>query len=417
MKYQRPRGVNDILPADIGEWQFAENSFRDLCRRYCFDEIRTPIFEETDLFKRSVGEQTDIVSKEMYTFEDRSDRSLTLRAEGTAPTIRAFIENNLQGQDLARVTKLYYIAPIFRYEKPQAGRYRQHHQCGIEALGSQDPALDAEICDLAITFYAALGITQVKLMVNSVGCPNCAPGYAEALKAFLGDRIGEMCGDCRARFDRNPRRILDCKVPGCKDITQGAPQQIDMLCDECAAHFAGVQENLTNLGIRFEINPRIVRGLDYYTKTAFEFVSEGLGSQDAIGAGGRYDGLVEQCGGRPTPGVGMGIGLERILLVRQNLGIRPVGKPREGLFVIALGDDAWPQTVKLAADLRHSGQRAAFDFRKRSMKAQLRFADAEGFAKAAILGDDEIASGTVSVKDLETGEQVSVARESLLAGG
>ena len=417
MKYQRPRGVNDILPAEVGEWQAAEAAFRDLGRCYCYDEIRTPIFEDTDLFKRSVGEGTDIVSKEMYTFEDRAERSLTLRAEGTAPTIRAFIENNLQGQDLERVVKLYYIAPIFRYDKPQAGRYRQHHQCGIEALGSQSPALDAEVCDLALAFYARLGITQVKLMLNSVGCPNCAPIFAEALKRFFGDRVADMCGDCRARFDRNPMRILDCKVPGCKDITQGAPRQIDMLCEECATHFAGVQEHLQALGVAYEINPRIVRGLDYYTKTAFEFVAEGLGAQDSIGGGGRYDGLVQACGGRATPGVGAGMGLERILLVRKNLGIRPEAKPRAGYFVISLGDDAaWFEAVKLSAELRRRGEVASVDYRRRSMKAQLRFADAEGFASAIILGEDEIKSGNVSVKDLVTGEQTLISRAQLLPG-
>jgi len=413
MRYRRPRGLQDILPDKVAEWRLAEDAFRDVCRRFGFEEIRTPIFEQTELFVRTVGEETDIVSKEMYTFEDRSHHSLTLRAEGTAPTIRAFLENSLQGQDRERLVKLHYTGPIFRYDRPQAGRYRQHHQCGVEALGSSNPAVDAEVINLALCFMSALGIGPVTLKLNSVGCPVCAPAHVEALKDTVRDRLDDMCEDCRRRFDANPLRLLDCKKDGCKAITADAPAMVDILCDECAEHFEGVKSCLELYGIEYSFDPRIVRGLDYYTKTAFEFVAQGLGAQDSIGGGGRYDGLVEQCGGPPTPGVGLGIGLERVLLVREALGLVPEHSPRRGNLIITLGDDAWLEGLKLTDELRAAGIAADVDYRRRSMRAQMKFANNSGFANAIIIGEDEIAKGVVGLRDLEGSEQVQIPRDEL----
>ncbi len=372
MRYQRPKGTNDILPEEAPRWRAVERTFRDICRRYDYGEIRTPIFEETELFVRSVGEDTDIVSKEMYTFEDKGGRSLTLRAEGTAPTVRAFLENNIQGQDRERLIKLYYIAPIFRQDKPQAGRYRQHHQAGVEALGRPEPSVDAEVIDLALTFYRELGIEGTRLLINSVGCPECAPGYVDTLKASVADSVCEMCRDCQRRYETNPLRLLDCKNDVCRQITQAAPMMLDELCGECAEHFSGLREHLEALGIAYEIDPRIVRGLDYYTKTAFEFRHDALGAQDSIGGGGRYDGLVEQCGGPAIPGVGLGIGIERVLMVREALGLRDEEEPREGSFIVTIGDEAWMPGYKLLHDLRQQGIKAEIDYRRRSIRAPRR---------------------------------------------
>ncbi len=409
MRYRRPKGTADILPDDAPRWRHVESTFRDICARFGYGEIRTPIFEDTDLFIRSVGEETDIVSKEMYTFDDKGGRSQTLRAEGTAPAVRAFIENQMQGQDTERLVRLFYLAPIFRYDRPQAGRYRQHHQAGMEALGSMDPAVDAEVIDLALSFYRALGIEGTRLLVNSVGCPACAPPYVDTLKDAIRDRVDELCGDCQRRFDTNPLRVLDCKKEACREITAGAPILLDELCEECADHFAGFRASLDALGISYEIDPRIVRGLDYYTKTAFELRHDALGAQDSIGGGGRYDGLVKQCGGKDIPGVGLGMGIERILLVREALSIEDAGHEREGVFVVTLGDAAWTPGYRLLHELRAAGLHTDIDFRRRSMRAQLRAADKEGFAQAVILGEDELASDVATVRDMESGEQTEIA--------
>ena len=413
MRYQRPKGTQDILPEDAPRWRLVEQTFREVCRRFDFGEIRTPIFEDTDLFVRSVGEETDIVSKEMYTFEDKGGRSQTLRAEGTAPTVRAFIEDNIQGQDRERLVKLYYIAPIFRQDRPQAGRYRQHHQAGIEALGSPEPAVDAEVVDLALTFYGELGIEGTRVLINSVGCPNCAPGFVDVLKASVADKVQDMCGDCQRRFETNPLRLLDCKVDICREITDDAPKMIDVLCDECADHFAGVREHLDALDIAYEIDPRIVRGLDYYTKTAFELRHDALGAQDSIGGGGRYDRLIKQCGGPNIPAVGLGMGIERMLLVREALGLSDEEQPREGSFIVAIGDDAWLPAYRLLHDLRGAGVKAEIDYRRRSMRAQMRYADAQGYLNAVLLGGDEIAKGIATVRDMVSGEQEEVALDGL----
>jgi histidyl-tRNA synthetase len=396
------------------EWWHAEETFRRICRCFGYGEIRTPVFEDTELFVRSVGEETDIVSKEMYTFQDRGGRSLTLRPEGTAPVVRAFIENNLQGADPQRIVKLFYLAPVFRYDRPQAGRYRQHHQAGVEVLGSMQPALDAEVIHLAMLFYNALGISQVRLLINSVGCPVCRPAYLRELGRYLEEHVTHLCPDCSRRYQRNTLRVLDCKNPACRAVIETAPKILGHLCSECSEHFATVQNHLNVLGIGFEVEPRIVRGLDYYTKTAFEFVSEGLGAQDAIGGGGRYDGLVEACGGSPTPAVGLAIGLERVLLVRQALGLTLPQPARQGVFVVSLGNDAWMPSLKLVQELREAGIAADLDYRRRSLRAQMRHADAARFRWAAVLGSDELAKHVVTLRDLDTGRQEEVARQSVV---
>ena len=413
MKYTRPRGVNDITPAESGRWQRAEALFRGLSARFGYREIRTPIFETTDLFLRAIGEETDIVSKEMYTFEDRSGRSLTLRPEGTAPVVRAFLEDQLQGQDRERLVKLFYLAPIFRYDRPQAGRYRQHHQAGAEAIGSAEPAVDAEIIALAWGFFREMGLTQVTLLLNSVGCPACRPTHLERLQAAVEPHLEEMCEDCQRRFTANPLRLLDCKHEGCRAITAEVPAMVELLCAECGEHFTGVQAALVAMGIPFTLEPRIVRGLDYYTKTAFEFVTTGLGAQDSIGGGGRYDGLIQQCGGPATPAVGVGMGLERVLLAQEAAGAAALSEERSGVFVVALGEAAWAPALRLVQELRESGQVAELDYRKRSMRAQLSFADKESFRWAAILGEDELRDGTIALRNLENGEQESVPAEEL----
>ena len=415
MRYRRPRGVNDITPAEVGRWQRAEEIYRGLARAYRYEEIRTPIFEQTELFLRTAGEESDVVSKEMYTFEDRGGRSLTLRPEGTAPVVRAFLEDNLQGQDRERLVKLFYIAPIFRYDRPQAGRYRQHHQCGAEALGSSNPAVDAEIISLAMGFYAALGITGVTLRLNSIGCRGCGPEFRVRLKETVAGRLDEMCEDCQRRYADNPLRLLDCKHAVCREITAPAPSMVEMLCDECGEHFAGVQGALQALEIPYELDPHIVRGLDYYSKTAFEFMAPGL--EPSIGGGGRYDGLVEQCGGPPTPAVGIGMGIERLLIAQEAAllaaGLEAGATARAGVFVVALGEEAWQPGLGLCQELRQTGQPAEVDYRRRSLRAQLRFADAENFRWAAIIGEEEVAEDTVTLRDMVNGEQETLPRAGL----
>lgn len=412
MAYQAIRGTRDILPGEVQEWEFVEDMFRDVCRRYCYAEIRTPVFEQTELFVRSVGEESDIVRKEMYTFEDRGGRSLTLRAEGTAPVVRAYIQHNLQGQ-AGRLVKLYYIVPIYRYDRPQKGRLREHHQVGIEAIGSSDPAVDAEIIDLALTFWRDIGIPDCRVMLNSVGCPECWPTYRERLHTFLADNIGETCADCQRRYETNMRRILDCKNEKCRQLTENAPKQVEYLCTECREHFDEVQSALKAMDIAYELDPRIVRGLDYYTKTAFEIVHSALGAQDSIGGGGRYDGLVADCGGKPTPGVGAGLGMERALLVREALGVTARRDEARTCFIASIGDEARQRAVGLTADLRRAGIPVDMARDGKSLRSQLREADTRGFRYSAILGEDELARGVVALRCMNTGEQREVAMDAL----
>jgi len=402
MTYSAPRGTQDILAQDASQWQALERTFRGVCARHAYGEIRTPVFEETDLFVRSVGEETDIVSKEMYTFTDRGGRSVTLRPEGTAPVVRAYLEHKLHGRP--GVQKFYYIAPIFRYDRPQAGRYRQHHQMGVEALGAPGPDLDAEVIALATDLLGALGLQGGRLNINSIGCPECRPGYREALRAALAPVLGELCALCQRRYDRNPLRILDDKNERCRELTQDAPSILDHLCDGCREHFAGLRSLLDDLGIAYAVDPRVVRGLDYYTRTTFEIVHGGLGAQNEILGGGRYDGLAAALGGPSVPGIGFGSGIERLLLALQSQGWR--AEEQQGpVYVAALGDAPRRAAFLLLSRLRRAGLSADMDYLGRSLKAQMKEANRLRSATVVVIGDDEIARGVVTVRDMTSGEQ------------
>ena len=407
MLTHRPRGTNDILPDEAARWQAVESVIRGVCRDFGYGEIRTPVFEHTELFLRSAGETTDVVRKEMYTFEDRGGRSITLRPEGTAPVVRAYLENNLHAAP--QPVKLYYLAtPMFRYERPQAGRYRQHHQFGAEVLGSLDPAVDAELISLPIELLRRLGVEGLGVKLNSIGCPRCRPGYVDALRAYYRDRLDDVCPDCRVRFEANPLRMLDCKRETCRSHRQGAPRSVDHLCAECAEHFDTLRALLEELEIRYVLDPTLVRGFDYYTKTVFEVFYSGLGAQDAVCGGGRYDGLVEELGGKPTPGIGFGMGMERLLHVLADLGRELPAKPGISVFVATAGDDVRAHAVRLVHRLRRAGISADTDYAGRSLRSQLRFADRYPARFAVILGADEVARGMVTVRDLRSGEQVEV---------
>jgi len=383
-----------------------------LARLYGYRRIATPMFEETGLFIRGVGEGTDIVDKEMYTFEDRGGSRLTLRPEGTAPAARAYLEHGMRM--LPQPVKLYYISPNFRYERPQAGRYRQHHQFGVEVFGEIDPSLDAEVIDLAWTFYRKLGISGVSLHVNSIGCPKCRPAYIERLVAYYRGRVAEVCGDCKRRLEVNPLRLLDCKVPTCQPVIERAPQIVEWLCEECRGHFSSLKGHLAALDIGYSINPRLVRGFDYYTKTVFEFFVQGIGAQNAIGAGGRYDGLIEDLGGPPTPGIGFGLGLERAVLTMQEQGVAVESGPGADVFVVAAGEAARGRVVGLVNALRGSGLAVASVYADRSLKAQMRAANASGARRVVILGEDEMKRGAAVVKDMQTGAQEEVALDRVV---
>ncbi len=405
-EYIAPRGTRDVLPTETPKWQSLESTFRETCGLYGFGEIRTPTFEHTELFTRNLGETTDVVSKEMYTFETRGGKSLTLRPEGTAPTIRAYVQHNLGAS--VPVAKLYYIARAFRYERPQAGRYREHTQLGVEAIGSIDPALDAEVISLAARFFTSVGVAKFELKVNSIGCPNCRPNYRKALVDYAASQKDKLCPTCLVRYEQNPLRMLDCKEPGCKAVLANAPRMVDYLCEECSEHFAKVRAYLTDMGIEYVLDPTLVRGFDYYTKTAFEFVSGELGAQNAIGGGGRYDNLVEEIGGTSTPAIGFGLGLDRLVLTLEALGVEPVDNKPKTVFVAGLGEAGHGGTVKIVSDLRGKGIAAEMDYTGRSLKAQMKIANKLGARFVVILGEDELANGVASVRDMTTSDQETV---------
>ncbi|WP_270164570.1 histidine--tRNA ligase [Paenibacillus sp. SYP-B4298] len=411
MAFQKPPGTQDILPAAAGKWQYVEEKARDLCRRFNYRELRTPIFEATELFQRGVGETTDIVEKEMYTFTDRGNRSITLRPEGTAGTMRAYVENKLYGEP--DIAKLYYIGPMFRYERQQAGRYRQFHQFGIEALGSDSPALDAEVIALAYTFYQEVGIKGVRVEINSVGTPAIRAAFRDELLGFLRPKRELLCKDCQSRMDRNPLRVLDCKVD--QHHFEGAPSILDSLDDACREHFEQVQRSLEGMSIPFSINPRLVRGLDYYTHTAFEFKAEGIGAIDTIGGGGRYNGLVEDIGGPNQPGVGLAIGLERTVMLMQEQEEELAKRQRLDVYMVALGEQAEQHASGVLYALRQAGLSAERDYQSRKMKAQLKSADRLQASFTAILGEDELAKGEIVLKTMATGEQQTVPLTELAA--
>lgn len=403
MSIQRPKGTQDLLPGVVEKWQDLEQHIRTICREYGYEEIRTPIFEATELFQRGVGETTDIVNKEMYTFLDKGDRSVTLRPEGTASVCRAYVENKLYGGQLP--VKLFYMGPMFRYERPQAGRFRQFHQFGVEVLGADKPIVDAEVITLVWDLYTRLGLKGLEVHVNSVGCPTCRAEHRTKLQEFLAPRREQLCKDCQDRFERNPMRILDCKNPTCQEITQGAPTTLDTLCPDCSEHFEELKELLTAAGVHFKVDPRLVRGLDYYRKTAFEVLVENIGAQSAICGGGRYDGLVEQVGGPQTPGIGFAMGMERVLAALQ--ASNPLVRTMKKEFVrfVALGEEAQKKCFTFVSQLRRNRIPASIDLLGRSLKAQLKTADKVQARYAAIVGEDEMNREVVILRDLTLGEQ------------
>ena len=407
-----PRGTKDILPDTVAQWLYLEERIRDICRCYGYREIRTPIFEHTELFLRGIGETTDVVEKEMYTFPDRGGRSLTLRPENTASAVRSYLQNKLYAAE--SIVKLFYMGSMFRYDRPQAGRYREFHQFGVEALGEINPSVDVEIILLAIEFLRSLGLEALVLHLNSVGCPKCRPAYREKLQDFFSPKMKELCTDCQSRFARNPLRILDCKKEHCHALSQGAPRITDCLCDECKTHFDKVQSYLKELDIPFELDSNLVRGLDYYTKTAFEVQYTPLGAQSAVAGGGRYDGLVEEIGGDATPGIGFAIGLERVLLALEKQELLPEMEENVDVFFVALGEAAEKTSFKLMQKVRAAGLAAAMDFAGRSLKAQMKQANKKKSRFVAILGEDEVKDTLVTLKNMKTSEQKKIVFEELI---
>lgn len=406
MLTKAPRGTRDIIPPESKKWQYIEGLIRKHCDLYGIKEIRTPTFEHTELVQRGVGETTDIVQKEMYTFLDRGNRSITLKPEGTAPAVRAFIENNLYNE--AQPTKLFYISSIFRYERPQAGRLREHHQFGIEIFGSKEPSTDAEVISVAMELFSKLGIQNLSININSIGCPECRKEYNKALKEYLGSKLDSLCDTCRDRYERNPLRILDCKNEGCRRIIKDAPVILDYLCDDCKSHFEGLKKHLDVLGYKYNVNPMIVRGLDYYTKTVFEIIYEGIGSQGTVCGGGRYDGLIEECGGPSMPAVGFGMGIERLMLVLNDQDIKLPVEDYTDIFIAAIGENAEIEAFRIVSELRRNDIRAEKDHMGRSLKGQMKYADKINARYTAVLGDDEISGGKIALKNMSTGEQREV---------
>ena len=407
-----PRGTKDIMPADVAAWRYLEDTMRKVCAQYGYKEIRTPVFEHTELFLRGIGETTDVVEKEMYTFTDRGERSLTLRPENTASAVRAYIEHKLYAEPAP--TKLFYIGPMFRYDRPQAGRYRQFHQFGIEALGIQGPNIDAEIILLAVQILQSLGLKDLKLKINSVGCPNCRPGHREKLQEFFKPSFDQLCKDCQSRYDRNPLRLLDCKNPKCQELGVGAPSLEECLCDECKAHFDGLKELLTAAGVDFEVDHNLVRGLDYYTKTAFEIQYKPLGAQSAVCGGGRYDGLIEEVGGPATPGIGFAMGMERVLLALESQNLLPAADDAMDVFIVCPKKENFTLAFKTAIELRRAGLKVDYDFQGRSMKAQMKAANRVQAKYVLIFGEDEVARGQVVLRNMANSEQNEIAISDIL---
>ena len=402
MEVQAPKGTKDMLPQDAYKWHFVENKFREIAKFYGMREIRTPMFEHTDLFLRGVGDTTDIVQKEMYTFNDKGNRSITLKPEGTSPVVRAFIENRLFNE--AQPTKLYYAIPCFRYENVQKGRLRQFHQFGTEVFGSKEPSMDAEVIAFAMEFLKTLGLKSLSLNINNLGCPNCRPKYNEALKKFLEENYDDLCGLCQSRFDKNPMRILDCKNKNCGEITKNAPIILDYMCEECDSHFAEVKKYLDILNIPYTVDPGIVRGLDYYTKTIFEILNDDF----TVCGGGRYDRLIEQLGGPEMPAVGFGLGIERLLLTLKNEGIEIPSEGLYDLYVGARGEEGKLASFKLANTLRTRGIKTEINHMGRSLKAEMKYANKIGAKFTVVLGDDELQTGNAKLKRMSDGEQFEV---------
>ena len=407
-----PKGTKDMLPDQAYKWHYIEEAFADICRRYGFQEIRTPVFEHTELFQRGVGDTTDIVQKEMYTFQDYGKRSITLKPEGTSPVVRAFTEHKLYAG--VQPNKFYYNIPCFRYEKPQSGRLREFHQFGIETFGTMDMMADAECISLGYDFLQEMGITDVELRINSVGCPECRKKHREALREFLKPKYDELCDTCKDRFDRNPMRIIDCKSPICQELVAGAPMMIDYLCDDCRDAFEQLKANLDAMGIEYVVDPGIVRGLDYYTKTAFEFVTTKIGAQGTVCGGGRYDKLVEEVGGPSTPGVGFGLGKERLLLTMEACGVEIPEPSGADVFIAVMGDEAKAAGLKLMRELRKQGIAVHMDIMGRNIKNQFKYANRINARKTVVIGQDELEKNSFAIKDMATSQQVNVPMESIV---
>lgn len=403
MFIQAPRGTKDVLPQDSYRWQVVEAKMRKAAALAGYREVRTPVFEHTELFARGVGDTTDIVQKEMYTFKDKADRSLTLKPEGTAGAVRAFLESNLYAEALP--CKMYYVnSPIFRYEAPQSGRLREHHQFGLECFGAQDATTDAELILLAYRLVSSLGVKNLAVKINSIGCPNCRPKYHARLKEFLAGRIDELCPTCRTRFERNPLRVLDCKEKHCQELVQNAPSILDLLCDDCADHFAQLQECLQAAGIPYVVDSRIVRGLDYYTKTVFELITQTPEGNLTVCGGGRYDNLVEELGGPSIPAAGFGMGMERLLMLLDSEGVQLPCPDTLDVFVTYMGQ-AKLAAFRLVEELRAAGIKADMDHCGRSLKAQFKFANKTGAPLTATLGEEELAQGVVKLRDMNTRQE------------
>lgn len=405
MNIKRPNGTEDVLPKDIHKWYTVEKIARETAESFGFGEIRVPTFESTDLFLRSVGETTDVVQKEMYTVKAK-ETEFTLRPEGTAGTIRAMLQNGLLNEALPQ--RVFYILSCFRHERPQAGRLREFHQFGVEMAGSQSPAADAEVISLAKTLLDRLGLKNIELHVNSIGCPTCRAKYHEALRAYFSARESELCDTCKERLVKNPMRLLDCKSPICKEIGKDAPLILDYLCDECSDHFGSFKKYLTNLGIEYVVDPKIVRGLDYYTKTVFEFMTTEIGAQGTVCAGGRYDGLIEQLGGQSVPALGFGMGLERLLLVMEKQGCDYLAPKKCDIYFATMGDAALDKAMELSKALREYGYFAEYDLMGRGLKAQMKYANKTGAAFTVVLGDNELAEGKARLKEMEKGEETDI---------
>lgn len=408
MLTKAPKGTKDILPMDVHKWHFVEDAFSDVCIKYGYKEVRTPVFEHTELFARGVGDTTDIVEKQMYTFNDLGQRSITLKPEGTSGVCRAFLEHKLFAN--VQPTKFYYNIPCFRYEKPQSGRLREFHQLGIEVFGSYDMLADAEVIALAEEFLKGLGIKSLELRINSIGCPTCRATYREALQDYFRPHLEELCETCKGRFDRNPMRIIDCKNESCKEIAQNAPLMLDHLCDECKNDFEELKNNLDIMGVLYTVDPTIVRGLDYYTKTAFEFVSGELGAQSTVCGGGRYNNLIEQLGGDSVPGVGFAIGFERLLLTLEAENVEIEDNEKSDVLVAMLDKSNACRNygLTLAKKLRSEGIKVQIDLLARNFKGQFKFADRIGVKYVIVIGEDEIKTDTLTLKNMANSQQISV---------
>ena len=400
-----PKGTKDVLPNESYKWQYIEQKIREICDLYNCNEVRVPTFEHTELFLRGVGDTTDIVNKEMYTFIDKGDRSITLKPEGTAGVARCFVENGIFNNPMP--IKMYYLnSPVFRYEQPQSGRFREHHQFGVEMFGSDEATIDAEVISIAMDVFKKLGVGNLELNINSIGCSECRPKYNAALLEYIGSSIDKMCSSCQERYEKNPLRILDCKVPTCKEVVKNAPTTIEHLCEDCSAHFDSLKSTLDSMGIAYQVNPQIVRGLDYYTKTVFEIITNSIGAQGTVCGGGRYNNLIEEIGGKPMPAAGFGMGMERLLMVMENDNVVIPEPKAVDVYIAAMEDSTILKAMEMARDLRSKGIKVEVPHIKKSLKAQMKYANKLDCKYVAILWDEDIQKGQIVLKGMgENGEE------------